>query len=317
MDNLDVTLIDPRLKHPTIFQKFDSLKPRDGFVIHNDHDPLPLYYQLLAERGPIFTWEYLQEGPELWKVKIYKKQQAMQTVTIGELVAHDFRTAQIFKKYGIDFCCGGKKTLAEVCERKQIDVGALEAELADITKVHNDDGAQNFQAWSLDFLCDYIVNNHHNYVKESIPFLSEISQKVARVHGERHKELYNLAVVFARIANELNSHMKKEEMILFPYIKEMVAAQKEGGVLPKSHFGEVANPIHVMETEHESAGEDLSEIRELTNNYQLPADACTSYRILFQKLQEFENDLMRHIHLENNILFPKAKALEDSFKEIA
>lgn len=310
---LDVTVIEPRLKHPTIFEKFDALEAGDAFIIHNDHDPKPLYYQLLGERGQVFNWEYLENGPEVWRVKIGKNAEGEQEETIGELVARDFRKAQVFKKLGIDFCCGGKKTLTEVCSKKGLDIHKVEAELAIIDQQPAAAG-QNFNNWNLDFFCDYIINTHHNYVRESIPFLSEMSQKVARVHGGGHPELIKVAEVFAAIASDLSMHLMKEENILFPYIKEMVEAQKAGRSLPASQFGEVANPIKVMEMEHEGAGEDLSEIRQLTNDYQIPAEACASYRILFQKLEEFENDLHQHVHLENNILFPKALELEKTLR---
>lgn len=310
---LDVTILEPRLKHPTIFEKFDSLNPGEDFIIHNDHDPKPLYYQLLAERGQTFVWEYVENGPEWWKVRIGKLAEGEKETTIGELVAKDYRKAQVFKKFGIDFCCGGKKTLSEVCNKKGIDIHRVEDELKNVDQQSQRTG-DNYQNWELDFTCDYIINTHHNYVRESIPFLSEISQKVARVHGEHHPELVKVAEVFAGIAADLSMHLMKEENILFPYIKEMVLAKKTGMPLPQAQFGQVANPITVMEQEHEGAGEDLSEIRELTNNYDVPADACTSYRILFKKLEEFEDDLHQHVHMENNILFPKAIELEKQFK---
>jgi regulator of cell morphogenesis and NO signaling len=313
METLDVTVIEPRLKHPTIFQKFDSLEVGEAFVIHNDHDPKPLYYQLLAERGQIFTWEYLENGPEVWQVKIAKRELDGGEPTVGELVAKDFRKAQVFKKLGIDFCCGGKKTLSEVCRTKGLEVADVEAELLAAEQQGNNSQI-DYQRWELDFLVDYIINYHHNYVRESIPFLTEVSQKVANVHGHLHPELIQVATVFAAIAQDLSLHLVKEENILFPYIKEMLAAKSAGQPLPASFFGDVANPIHVMETEHEGAGEDLSEIRKLTNNFQLPADACTSYTILFKKLEEFESDLLQHVHLENNILFPKALDLQQSLK---
>lgn len=318
MDNLEilnVTVIEPRLKHPTIFEKFDSLTEGEEFAIVNDHDPKPLYYQLLAERGQTFNWEYLENGPEVWKVRIARKVKNENEETIGELVAKDFRKAQVFKKMGIDFCCGGKKTLSEVCEKKGIDKLQLEAELSAVSQ-STQSAERNYQNWQLDFLSDYIVNNHHSYVRESIPFLTEISQKVATVHGERHPELVKVAEVFAGIAQDLTLHLAKEENILFPFIKEMVAAKRTNTALPHSHFGQVANPVKVMEMEHEGAGENLEEIRNLTNGYKLPEDACTSYRILFQKLEEFENDLHQHVHLENNILFPKALELERELSKV-
>jgi regulator of cell morphogenesis and NO signaling len=311
LDVLDVTVIEPRLKHPTIFEKFDSLEPEEVFVIHNDHDPKPLYYQLLAERGQTFTWEYLETGPEIWQVKIAKRARTNDTETIGEIVAKDYRKAQVFKSMGIDFCCGGKKTIAEVCEKKGIDPTEVERQLLSI-KGESTDSETDFQKWDVGFLTDYIINTHHQYVKDNTSFVLEIGQKVARVHGARHPELIEVAEIFSRIARDLTLHMVKEEKILFPFIKELAYYQKIGAAVPEADFGRVSTPIRIMELEHEQAGEDFEAIRNLTANYTLPADACSSYTILFKKLQEYENDLNRHVHLENNILFPKAiKAEKD------
>ncbi|HTN21218.1 MAG TPA: iron-sulfur cluster repair di-iron protein [Pelobium sp.] len=307
MEILNVTEIEPRFKHPTIFNKFDGLTDGDAFVINNDHDPKPLYYQLLAERGQIFTWEYLENGPEVWKVKIQKRL-AQNEETIGEMVTKDFRKAQVFKKFGIDFCCGGKKTLKEVCDKKGIDAEEVEKELSSFNEEENT--YFDFDKWDLDFLADYIINTHHKYVKESLPFMTELATKVARVHGDHHPELLEVARIFNALAQDFGLHLMKEENILFPYIKEMAIAKKEGKTMATSPFGNVNNPTQMMETEHEQAGEDMQAIRQLTNNFELPQGACNSYQILFKKLAEFENDLFNHVHLENNILFPKAIALE-------
>lgn len=307
MEILDVTQIEPRFKHPKIFDKFDSLTEGNAFIINNDHDPKPLYYQLLAERGQIFTWEYLESGPEVWKVKI-EKRQLSEDQTIGEMVTKDFRKAQVFKKFGIDFCCGGKKTLKEVCDRKGIDTELVEKELDSFKD--SEDSYFNFDQWELDFLIDYIVNTHHKYVKESLPFMTELSEKVARVHGGSHPELLEVATIFNSLNRGLELHLRKEENILFPYIKELVLAKKEGKSLETAPFGKINSPTQIMETEHEQAGENMEAIRKLTNNFELPYGACNSYSILFKKLAEFENDLFNHVHLENNILFPKAIALE-------
>jgi regulator of cell morphogenesis and NO signaling len=309
LDILNVTVIEPRLKHPTIFEKFDSLSPGEAFIIHNDHDPKPLYYQLLAERGQIFTWDYLEKGPETWQVKIAKNTNAENAETIGEIVAKDYRKAQVFKNLGIDFCCGGKKTIAEVCERKGINAEEVERQLASI-KGDNNNSETDFQKWDLGFLSDYIINTHHQYVKDNTTFILELAQKVARVHGDRHPELIRVAELFKVVGNDLTLHMVKEEKILFPFIKQLAHIYKSGGALPEADFGKVSVPIQLMESEHEQVGGDLETIRELTSNYQLPPDACTSYTILFKKLAEYENDLHRHVHLENNILFPKAIQLE-------
>lgn len=306
---LDVTVIEPRFKHPTIFRAFDELAQGESFIIHNDHDPKPLYYQLVGERGNIFTWEYLESGPEIYQVKISKRVLPKQEVTIGEIVAKDYRTAQVFKKFGIDFCCGGKKTVAEVCERKGISTEQVEQELSDATS-SNTGRDRDFQKWDVAFLADYITNTHHQYVKDNTPFILELAQKVARVHGDRHPEVVDVAEVFTRVGQDLMLHLMKEERVLFPFIKELGNAQKQGGILPDNSFGKVSTPIQLMESEHEQAGEDLEIIRKLTSDYQLPPDACNSFTILYKKLEEYQNDLHEHVHLENNILFPKAIELE-------
>ncbi|MGZ3753660.1 MAG: iron-sulfur cluster repair di-iron protein [Mucilaginibacter sp.] len=309
LETLDVTVIEPRLKHPTIFDRFDLLLPGEAFIIHNDHDPKPLYYQLLAERGQIFTWDYLEKGPETWQVKIRKNTTAENAETIGEIVAKDYRKAQVFKNMGIDFCCGGKKTIAEVCEKKGINPEEVERQLA-LVKGENDSSETDFQKWDLGFLSDYIVNTHHRYVADNTTFIHELAQKVARVHGERHPELVQVAQLFSNIGKDLTLHMVKEEKILFPFIKELAHIYKTGGKVPAADFGKVSVPIQVLDAEHEQVGGDFETIRTITSNYQLPADACTSYTILFKKLEEYENDLHRHVHLESNILFPKAIQLE-------
>jgi len=309
LDILDVTVIEPRLKHPTIFEKFDALSPGEAFIIHNDHDPKPLYYQLLAERGQVFVWDYLEKGPEIWQVKIAKNTTAENTETIGEIVAKDYRKAQVFKNMGIDFCCGGKKTIAEVCEKKGINAEEVERQL-DAIKGENSNSETDFQNWDLGFITDYLINTHHRYVRENTAFILELAQKVARVHGERHPELIQAAGLFSRIGNDLTLHMVKEEKILFPFIKELAQVYNTGGMLPSADFGKISVPIQVMESEHEQVGGDFETIRTITSNYLLPVDACSSYTILFKRLEEYESDLHRHVHLESNILFPKAIQLE-------
>lgn len=307
METLDITQIEPGVRHLIIFDKLDGLVNGEVLIINNDHDPKPLYHQLLAERGQTFTWEYIEDGPEIWKVEILKKEPNTDE-TIGEIVAKDFRKAQVFKKYGIDFCCGGKKTVKEVCEKKGIDLDQVEKALGNFEEKGNT--YFDFDKWELDFLVDYIVNTHHNYVKESLPFMTELADKVARVHGDTHPELLKVASVFNALAQDFSLHLMKEENILFPYIKELVSAKKLGNKLSIAPFGEINNPTQMMETEHEQAGEDMQSIREITNNFELPQGACNSYQILFKKLAEFENDMFNHVHLENNILFPKAIVLE-------
>ncbi|HEY8661491.1 MAG TPA: iron-sulfur cluster repair di-iron protein [Hanamia sp.] len=307
---LNVTLIEPKLKHPTIFVKFDELNPGESLIIHNDHDPKPLYYQLLGERGNIFVWEYLEQGPQLWRVKISKKVAGEKDETLGEIAAKDLRKAEVFKKYGLDFCCGGKKTVKEACAEKGLDVTKVEQELQTADKNITGSRPLPYNDWSLDFLADYIVNTHHSYVKKTIPDLRSYASKVASVHGSRHPELLAISQLTDEVCEELSLHMVKEETVLFPYIKQLAASKNNGNPLQKGTFNTVQAPINMMEHEHDVVGKKLEQIRTLSNNYALPEDACASYSYLFKTLDEFENDLHIHVHLENNILFPKSLDLE-------
>ncbi len=306
---LNVTLLEPRQKHPTIFNRFDELNEGESLIIHNDHDPKPLYYQLLGERGNIFNWEYLEQGPQWWKIKITRRISGENKETLGEIAAKDLRKAQIFRKYGLDFCCGGKKTVKEACSEKGLDVAKIEQELLQADKVVSSRPLP-YNEWELDFLADYIVNTHHSYVKKNLPDILAYANKVARVHGSRHPELLPVRELVEEVYNEMMNHMVKEERILFPYIKDIVTAQKNTQPLQASHFGTVQNPINMMEMEHEVVGKNMEEIRTLTQNYVLPDDACASYSLLYRMLDEFEEDLHIHVHLENNILFPKALKAE-------
>lgn len=314
VSTLDVTVLEPRLKHPTIFEKYDSLNPGEAFILHNDHDPKPLYYQLMAERGNTFSWDYLESGPKIWEIKISKNKTDISEETIGEMVTKDYRKAQVFKSFGIDFCCGGKKTLSEVCERKGLDASKVKEQLA-IIDHHSNAGENEYLKWDIGFLADYIINTHHQYIKESTSFITELANKVARVHGGSHPETIKVADIFTRVGEDLMLHLMKEEKVLFPYIKEVANVQKNGGILEESVFGSASIAIHLMEVEHEQAGEALESIRTLTNNFTLPVDACNSYTILYKKLDEYESDLHKHVHLENNILFPKTILAENEIKK--
>lgn len=306
---LDVTLLEPRQKHPTIFARFDELAEGESLTIHNDHDPKPLYYQLLGERGNIFIWKYLEQGPENWKVQMTKHTIGENEETIGEIATKDLRKAKIFKKYGIDFCCGGKKTLKEACAKKGLDITKIEQELQEADTYTNTRPIP-YGDWSLSFLADYIVNTHHSYVTQTLPDLCAYAAKVAKVHGQNQPELLRINELVKEIYAELMSHMQKEEKVLFPYIKELETVHAGEKPMHAAQFGTVQAPINMMEMEHEVVGKNLAEIRTLSNNYTLPEDACASYSLLYRLLAEFEDDLFLHIHLENNILFPKALKLE-------
>ena len=303
---LDVTKIEPRLKHPTIFEHFDRLAASEALVIHNDHDPKPLYYQMLGERGNCFTWKYLLNGPEAWEVEIRKNDSGQHAETLGEIVKKDLRKAETFKRLGLDFCCGGKKSLEDACKEKGLDVLQVKTELEKTANTSTGAPQHDFDAWSVSFLADYIVNVHHAYVKQNLPVLLELSQKVATRHGKTNPALVRVWEKVNAMANELVVHLNKEERILFPYIKQL----DEKGGDTSGIFRSVQEPVAVMEDDHDIVGKLAVDIRNLTDNYALPEHACTSYALLYKKLGDFEDDLHTHIHLENNILFPKAIALE-------
>jgi len=233
----------------------------------------------------------------------------MENQTIAQIVTDDYRTATIFKKFGLDFCCGGKKQLAQTCKEKGIDKEALLKELKAATEGF--DGKDDAGNLELDNLADYIVQKHHSYVKKRIPEIEPFLAKVVNVHGDAHLELVHVQRIFLALKEELYSHMMKEENVLFPYIREMVRAKREKFPLSPPSFATIKNPINMMEQEHEIVGNGLKEIRKITNNLTPPENACNTYRVIFFMLDEFENDLLRHIHLENNVLFPKAISLEE------
>ena len=305
---LDVTVLEPRQKHPTIFHRFDALTQGQDLTILNDHDPKPLYYQLLAERGDVFSWKYLEQGPQQWRVRITHSGQAGET--LGQLAAKDGRKAQVFKKYGLDFCCGGKKTVREACAEKGLDAAKIEQELQQTGQEKNSHPIP-YDDWSPAFLADYIVNTHHRYIKKNLPEIRAYAGKVMKVHGAGHPELETVCELVENIYNELVPHLETEEKILFPYIKELSAAA-EGGSPATGVTMAVLNPIRRMEIEHQTVGRYLSTLRTLTDDYTLPADACASYTLLYRLLEDFEEDLHLHVHLENNILFPKTLELENN-----
>jgi regulator of cell morphogenesis and NO signaling len=232
--------------------------------------------------------------------------------TVASVVTDNIKTAHIFKKHGIDFCCGGGITLEKACAKNNVAYDLLMADLLLIDQTL--DTNQDFDKWELDVLIDYIVNTHHSYVTESITILSQYANKVAKVHGHHYTFLIEVNKLYHDVVNELTAHMKKEEQILFPYIKKMVNIQNGKESATPSPFGTVNNPINMMEEEHKNAGDIFKTISSLTDGYTPPPEACNTFKALYSKLEEFEQDLHQHIHLENNILHPKAIKLEQKLK---
>jgi regulator of cell morphogenesis and NO signaling len=234
---------------------------------------------------------------------------ATPAATIREIVASDYRTAAVFERHGLDFCCNGCRTIEQACHDAGIDQRAVLDELDSVLEAPAV-GTPAFDAWDARTLIDHIVTRHHGYVRQAIPGMLDHTRKIASIHGTRHPELVHIASLFGRIADEMTDHMAKEEAILFPFIAAVAAALASGRPAPTPPFGTVGNPIAVMEAEHQFVGDAMAEIRHLTDGFVPPEDACDTYRVTLRELDVFERDLHEHVHLENNVLFPKALALE-------
>ena len=229
--------------------------------------------------------------------------------TIREIVRNDHRAAAVFEKHAIDFCCGGNKTLESVCEQKGIDPAMLVRELR-LVEAASGSGYFRPDQWDPDVLADFIVNTHHRYVRRMLPQIRAHLAKLVSVHGMNHPELSAIAGRFEEVAGELTHHMQKEEVVLFPAIKTLVTLSAREQATRQAPFS-IRRPIEMMEAEHQTAGDALTFIRTTSGDFVPPADACETYRVTYRELEDFERDLHQHVHLENNILFPKAIALED------
>jgi len=232
----------------------------------------------------------------------------LNSLSLAQIVNSNHKAATVFEKYSLDFCCKGKRSLAQACSEQQLQVEDVITQLKTVFEEDNKNSV-DFAQMSLTQLSDYIVKTHHAYVKNEMPQIYAYLQKVASKHGERHPELYKIFEAFAAVSEEMERHMKKEEMILFPRIKEMEKMAETKNTFAQVSLTYLQGPIVVMEQEHDHAGTLLNEIRILSNNYLPPQDACTTYRLSFASMQAFEMDLHQHIHLENNVLFPGAIAL--------
>lgn len=236
--------------------------------------------------------------------------------TISEIVKNNLRAGAIFEKYNLDFCCKGNRTLTDACKEKNIDAAPILSELSVLNEIPSA-GFMNYEEWNLDFMIDYIINTHHNYVRKSIPIIAEHAAKVVNAHGKNHPETLQVNKIFGVVYKDLKSHMMKEEEILFPYIKYLNKIKQSGGSFESPYFGTVTNQIRMMEQEHQAAGDELFEIRRLTSGYTPPEDACNTFKALYSELKDFEEDLHKHVHLENYILFPKAISLELEMDSVA
>ncbi len=230
--------------------------------------------------------------------------------SVAELVVEQPSLTRVFEKLGIDYCCGGKRSLKEACEKRGLDAQSVLLTLNALSGAQNGaaDAETDWSRAALSELCDHIEQTHHRYLIEELPRIATLVDKVSRVHGGNHPSLHQVKEVFIGMARELLEHLQKEERMLFPMIRGLEA---NGSAAP---MGSVAGPIQRMETEHQASGDGLESLRELTDGYTPPASACGSYRAMLSGLEDLEKDLHHHIHKENNILFPRAIEKEASLR---
>ncbi|HZT68482.1 MAG TPA: iron-sulfur cluster repair di-iron protein [Terriglobia bacterium] len=233
--------------------------------------------------------------------------------TVAEIALEKPEAAAVFEKLGIDYCCGGKKPLEAACQAAGLNASQV-VSLIENAGAEGESRAEagNWSEQSLASLVDHIVQKHHAYCRSECLRLEPLLAKVISKHGEHHPELAEVQDLFSQLRDELSMHMMKEEHMLFPYIIGLEEAVKNQTAPPRAPFGTVHNPVRMMVQEHDDAGDLTKQIRSLTRNFTPPEDACNSYRVLYQGLEAFEADLHQHIHLENNLLFPRAIAMEDA-----
>lgn len=245
--------------------------------------------------------------------KLIFMNQSFSSLTLAQIVNNNHQAASVFEKYHLDFCCKGKRSLEQACTEQQLSVSEVTEELESIFTNNGNAEQIDFNKMDLAQLCDYILQTHHAYVKNEMPQIYAYLEKVSSKHGERHPELIKIFQIFAAVKEEMDGHMRKEELILFPRLKELQKLAYNENAHLQLNIGYLQSPITVMEQEHDHAGTLLNEIRILSNDYTPPHDACTTYQLAFAALKAFEIDLHQHVHLENNILFPKSI---ETFKEL-
>jgi regulator of cell morphogenesis and NO signaling len=237
-------------------------------------------------------------------------QESRLEIPIGEIVAEKLSRSRVFEQYGLDYCCGGHISLNEACKEKGIDPKEVLSALSESDADAKEGDSTDWRKAGLTELADHIQSTHHTYLNKELPRLNGLMAKVVAAHSERHPELSKVSGTLSALTAELTQHLAKEEQVLFPIIRQMDSTGES-----EFHCGDVANPINVMEIEHENAGKALSSLRSLTNDYQPPEDACTTYQALLAGMAEMEFDIHQHILKESSILFPRAIVLEEKLRQ--
>jgi len=234
------------------------------------------------------------------------------TVTVRDLAAGVLGATRVFENFGIDYCCGGHRTLADACQEAGLSVEDLTRSLEEAGRAPQPGSGRDWRQESLTALTEYIIDTHHFFTRQELDRLENLFDRVCSRHGENHPELFEAQKAFYQLKQDLIPHMLKEEQVLFPYIARMEETARKGRAIPPPFFGTVRNPVRMMMTEHDTAGDLLRQLRGATKGYTTPSDGCVSYQTLCQALAAFEADLHQHIHLENNILFPRAVETEET-----
>ncbi|ERM82249.1 hypothetical protein P872_18880 [Rhodonellum psychrophilum GCM71 = DSM 17998] len=234
-------------------------------------------------------------------------------LTIGEIVANDYRAATIFKSFGIDFCCDGQRTIPEACASKQNDPELLISLLYGVLKTENHEPF-DYNSWPIDLLADYIEKKHHRYTRERIPLLLKFFKKLSKTEAELYPEIQTIHELFKTSAEELLVSMKEEEAVLFPYIRKMIKSSDGKKKIGEQHLGIAEASIRKILQDHAQEAKIFRKIKALSNNFMAPEDASNSFNVAYTLLADFEKDLHKHFHLENNILFPKALEFEAGFQ---
>ncbi len=236
--------------------------------------------------------------------------------TVGSIVAEDYRAAAVFTKYGIDFCCKGGRSVQQVCEKQNIEQSKLVDDILTLLARDAREG-EDARAWPLEKLADHVETVHHRYVQERGPVIQQYLTKLCKVHGGRHPELFTIHDEFNACVEAMAVHMEEEEQVLFPFVRALVSSERSSEALDLPDFGTVENPVQMMMDDHTAEGERFERMKAVSDGFTVPADGCSTYAAAFNMLKDFETDLHRHIHLENNIMFPRAIELERSLSPSA
>jgi regulator of cell morphogenesis and NO signaling len=308
-ESLDLTAVEPLLWHPAILARCDALRPGQQLIVNTDVEARPLYHLLNLERGKNFSWTPLETGPERWITRIVKGYHHQEAQTLARIISQDYRKAAALKNLGIDFSCAGHTTLDQAFEGKETNLKDVMQEWATIDGLIPEK-EMDFLGWNMTFLTKYIIQLHHGFVSTQTKFISELAFKVADSNRSRNPEIGTVADLFAKTGRSMEQITQKEEKELFPYILSLSDAETRGHEIKAANFAHIAVPIAFLQAESEKISAALRQIRELTNHYIAPRYSSSTCPILYKLLAAYEEDALLHLHLENNILYPKAVEAE-------